>query len=169
MRGGLVYNNRNILNLLDWQEQFLILYSPAGGIPPKRGIIDRLLGGTSLSPLLKIIVTLAVAVILLVAAFLLGVLFRKKVSEREIQGAEEEAKRIVNEAIKSGENKKREALLEAKEEIHKNRTEYEREVKERRSELQKQERRLQQKEENLDKKTEALEKKKDELTAKLAA
>jgi ribonuclease Y len=117
----------------------------------------------------KIIVTLAVAVILLVAAFLLGVLFRKKVSEREIQGAEEEAKRIVNEAIKSGENKKREALLEAKEEIHKNRTEYEREVKERRSELQKQERRLQQKEENLDKKTEALEKKKDELTAKLAA
>ncbi|MBO6011058.1 MAG: ribonuclease Y [Oscillospiraceae bacterium] len=118
---------------------------------------------------MKIIVTLAVALILLVAAFLLGVLFRKKVSEREIQGAEEEAKRIVNEAIKSAESKKREALLEAKEEIHKNRTEYEREVKERRSELQKQERRLQQKEENLDKKTEALEKKKDELTAKLAA
>ena len=122
-----------------------------------------------MSPLLKIIVTLAVALILLVAAFLLGVLFRKKVSEREIQGAEEEAKRIVNEAIKSAESKKREALLEAKEEIHKNRTEYEREVKERRSELQKQERRLQQKEETLDKKTDALEKKKDELTAKLAA
>ena len=118
---------------------------------------------------MKIIVTLAVALILLVAAFLLGVLFRKKVSEREIQGAEEEAKRIVNEAIKSAESKKREALLEAKEEIHKNRTEYEREVKERRSELQKQERRLQQKEETLDKKTDALEKKKDELTAKLAA
>ena len=122
-----------------------------------------------MSLFLKIILPVVVVLILLVAAFLLGVLFRKKVSEREIQSAEEEAKRIVNEAIKSGESKKREALLEAKEEIHKNRTEYEREVKERRSELQKQERRLQQKEENLDKKTEALEKKKDELTAKLAA
>ena len=122
-----------------------------------------------MSLFLKIILPIVVVLILLVAAFLLGVLFRKKVSEREIQSAEEEAKRIVNEAIKSGESKKREALLEAKEEIHKNRTEYEREVKERRSELQKQERRLQQKEENLDKKTEALEKKKDELTAKLGA
>ncbi len=84
--------------------------------------------------------------------FFLGVQYRKKVAEREIMSAEEEAKRIINESIKSAESKKREALVEAKEEIHKNRSEYEREVKERRSELQKQERRLQQKEENLDKK-----------------
>ena len=63
---------------------------------------------------LKIILSIVAALILIAAGFLLGVLFRKKVMEREIQGAEEEAKRIVNEAIKSAESKKREALLEAK-------------------------------------------------------
>jgi ribonuclease Y len=99
---------------------------------------------------------------------LVGIAYRKKVAEREISSAEEEAKRIINESIKSAESKKREALLEAKEEIHKNRTEYEREVKERRAELNKQERRLQQKEENLDRKTDALEKKTDTLNRKLA-
>ncbi len=114
-----------------------------------------------------IIGTVVLLVIVAIAAFLLGVLYRKKVSEREISSAEEEAKRIINESIKSAESKKREALLEAKEEIHKNRTEYEREVKERRAELQKQERRLQQKEENIDKKSDILEKKTETLNRKL--
>ena len=68
---------------------------------------------------------------------------------------------------KQKQRKKREALVEAKEEIHKNRTEYEKEVKERRSELNRQERRLQQKEENLDKKTESLEAKEEQLSKKL--
>ena len=104
-----------------------------------------------------------------VIGFFLGITYRKKVAEREIASAEEEAKRIINESIKSAENKKREALVEAKEEIHKNRAEYEREVKERRSELQKQERRLQQKEENLDKKTDAVDKKNEILSSKIAA
>ena len=103
-----------------------------------------------------------------VIGILAGITYRKKVAEREISSAEEEAKRIINESIKSAESKKREALLEAKEEIHKNRTEYEREVKERRAELSKQERRLQQKEENLDRKTDSLEKKTDTLNRKLA-
>ena len=85
------------------------------------------------------------------------------------EGAEDEATRIINEAIKSSENKKREALLEAKEEILKNRSEYEKEVKERRAEQQKQERRLQQKEENLDHKTEMIEKKEEALAQKHAA
>ena len=107
-------------------------------------------------------------VVAIVIAFFLGITYRKKVSEREITSAEEEAKRIINEAIKGAENKKREALLEAKEEIHNNRTEYDREVKERRNELQKQERRLQQKEENLDKKTEALERKNEQVSKKMA-
>ena len=104
-----------------------------------------------------------------VIGFFLGITYRKKVAEREITSAEEEAKRIINESIKSAENKKREALVEAKEEIHKNRAEFDREVKERRSELQKQERRLQQKEENLDKKTDAVEKKNEVLSSKIAA
>ena len=101
--------------------------------------------------------------------FVLGIIYRKKVGEREIESAEEEAKRIINESIKSAESKKREALVEAREEIHKNRTEYEREVKERRSELQKQEHRLQQKEENLDKKIENIDRKNELLSDKLAA
>ncbi len=114
------------------------------------------------------IVSAIIIVIAAVVAFFLGITYRKKVSEREISSAEEEAKRIINEAIKAGESKQREALLEAKESIHKERTEYEREVKERRSELQKQERRLQQKEENLDKKTDNIEKKYETLTRKIA-
>ncbi|HIY17732.1 MAG TPA: DUF3552 domain-containing protein, partial [Candidatus Intestinimonas stercorigallinarum] len=107
-------------------------------------------------------------VIGLVVAFPLGVLYRKKVAEKEIASAEEEAKRIINESIKSAESKKREALVEAKEEILKARNEYEKEVKERRSDLQKQERRLQQKEENLDRKTENIEKKEETLSRKLS-
>ena len=109
------------------------------------------------------------AVVLCAVFFAAGILYRKKVAEKQIGSAEEEAKRIINEAIKGGENKKREMLLEAKEEIHKSRSEYEREVKERRAEVSKQERRLQQKEEALDKKINLHEKKEDELAKRIAA
>ena len=67
--------------------------------------------------LVWIIGTVIVLVIVAVLMFLLGILYRKKVSEREISSAEEEARRIINESIKSAESKKREAMLEAKEEI----------------------------------------------------
>ena len=70
-----------------------------------------------------IIGAIVVLIVIAIAAFGLGILYRKRVGEREISSAEEEAKRIINESIKSAESKKREALLEAKEEIHKNRTE----------------------------------------------
>ncbi len=114
-----------------------------------------------------IVASIVAVLVFLLIGFVLGVMYRKKVSEREIASAEDEAKRIINEGIKTAENKKREALLEAKEEIHRTRTECDREVKERRNEVSKQERRLQQKEENLDRKTEALEKKTDTLNRKL--
>ena len=81
--------------------------------------------------------------------------------------AEEEATRLINEAIRNGENRKKEMLLEAKDEIHKSRTENDREVKERRAELTKQERRLEQKETTLDRKTEAFEKKEEELNRRM--
>ena len=110
-----------------------------------------------------------IAVAAIVIGFVLGILYRKTVGEREIISAEEEAKRIINESIKSAESRKKEALLEAKEEIHRSRSEYEREEKERRSELKKQEHRLQQKEEALDRKTDAIEKKTDTLNSKIAA
>ena len=114
------------------------------------------------------VIGIVVLLALLVIGFLLGVLFRKKVAEREISSAEDEARRIINEGLKTAESKKREALLEAKEEIHRSRNEYEREIRERRAEQQKQERRLQQKEENLDKKNDALEKKTETLNRKIA-
>ena len=115
------------------------------------------------------ILSFAVALVLGFVACTLIRRRKEKNDQRKIEDAEQEALRIVNEAIKSSENKKREALLEAKEEILKNRSEYEKEVKERRAEQQKQERRLQQKEENLDHKTEMIEKKEEALAQKHAA
>ncbi|MGN0970191.1 MAG: ribonuclease Y, partial [Evtepia sp.] len=100
--------------------------------------------------------------------FVLGIGYRKKVAEREIGSAELEATRLINEAIRNGENRKKEMLLEAKDEIHKSRTDLEKEVKDRRAELTKQERRLEQKEATLDKKTEAFERKEEELSRRLA-
>ena len=119
--------------------------------------------------MLTLILCIAGFVVGGVIFFLVGVAYRKNVAEKEIGSAEDEAKRIINEALKGGENKKREMLLEAKEEIHKSRTEYEREVKDRRADLQKQERRLQQKEESLDKKLDLHEKKEEDLANKVAA
>ncbi len=104
----------------------------------------------------------------LAVGFGLGTVYRKKVAEREIGSAELEATRIINEAIRSGESRKKEMLVEARDEIHKSRAEHDKEVKERRAELSKQERRLEQKESALDKKTEAFERKEEELSKKLA-
>ena len=115
-----------------------------------------------------IIACVITAVVALIIGIPIGIQIRKRTAEKEINSAEEEAKRIINESIKSAESKKREALVEAKEEILQARNEYEREVKERRADLQKQERRLQHKEENLDRKTENIEKKDDTLQRKLA-
>ena len=109
---------------------------------------------------LALIVGLGIGVVI-------GIIYRKKVAEQAIGSAEAEATRLINEAIRGGENKKKEMLLEAKDEIHRSRTEHEKEVKERRAELSKQERRLEQKETTLDKKTEAFEKKEEELAKRL--
>jgi ribonuclease Y len=99
-------------------------------------------------------------------AFFLGVQYRKRVAEAELGSAEEEAKRIVGDAIKNAEGKKKEALIEAKDEIHRVRTDSERELKERRNEVQRMERRVQQKEETLDKKADKIEKKEEDLQNK---
>ena len=119
-----------------------------------------------MSPVIAAIIGLVVGG---VVCFPLGIRYRKNVSEKEISSAEEEGKRIINEAIKSAESKKREALLEAKEEILKNRSEYEKEEKTRRADLQRHENRLQQKEESLERKIEANEKKEEALAQKHAA
>ncbi|MCD8085577.1 MAG: ribonuclease Y [Clostridiales bacterium] len=116
-----------------------------------------------------VITGIVCAVVFLVIGIVLGIQIRKSEVEKEIGSAEQEATRIVNEAIKSAENKKREALMEAKEEILKERGVYEQEVKERRAEISKQERRVQSKEDNLDRKTDAIEKKEEKLNNRLAA
>ena len=99
-------------------------------------------------------------------AFKAGVSHRKKTAEAAIGSAEEQAKRIVSDAINAAESKKKDILLEAKDEIHRQRTENERELKERRSDIQRQERRLQQKEETLDRKIENYEKKEEAIAKK---
>ena len=115
------------------------------------------------------IICIVVGFVLTAAVFFaVGVAYRKKVGEREIGSAETEATRIINEAIRSGESRKKEMLLEAKDEIHKSRTEHEKEMKERKAEISKQERRLQQKEDTLDKKSDAYERKEEELNRRLA-
>ena len=110
-----------------------------------------------MDPILKTILIAVGFVVTAVVFFAIGVVYRKKVGEREIGSAELEATRLINEAIRNGESRKKEMLLEAKDEIHKSRTEHDKEVKERRAELSKQERRLEQKEATMDKKTEAFE------------
>ena len=116
---------------------------------------------------LQIVLIVVGLILCLAVGFGSGVLYRKKVAEREIGSAEAEATRLINEALRSGESRKKEMLLEAKDEIHKSRTEHDKEVKERRAELSKQERRLEQKEATLDKKTEAFERKEEDLARKI--
>ena len=95
-----------------------------------------------------------------------GYVLRKNVAEGKLATAEEKANRMIKEAEETIEAKKKESLMEAKDEIHRLRSDMERENKERRNDLQRQERRLVQKEENLDRKIEAFEKKEENLTVK---
>lgn len=118
---------------------------------------------------LSIVISVAVtAVVVGVLCFIFGMTYRKHKAESEIGSAEEQAKRILSDAMKSAEAKKKEAVLETKDEIHKLREASEAEIKERRSEVQRQERRIQQKEESLDRKTEKFEKKEEALANRIA-
>ncbi len=120
-----------------------------------------------ISTVTAVIIAVIAGVLCLVIGIAVGIVYRKKIAEAAIGSAEEKAKTIVNEAIKLGETKQKEALLEAKEEIHKNRTEADKEIKERRTELQKMEKRLTQKEETLDKRADSYEKKESVLATKI--
>ncbi len=114
-----------------------------------------------------VVIAVVSAVVFGALGFVIGGVYRKKVAEAKIGSANEEALRIVNQAVQSAESKKKEAILEAKDEIHKLRNEVDKELRERRAEVQRQERRIVQKEENLDKKTENLEKKEEALAEKI--
>lgn len=117
---------------------------------------------------LPIVISIVVTAIVAGAVcFVLGSNHRKRKAEAEIGSAEEQAKRILSDAMKAAEAKKKEAVLEAKDEIHSMREASEAEIKERRSEIQRQERRLQQKEESLDKKTDNFERKEEKLNQRM--
>ena len=125
-------------------------------------------GVTKITTLDIILICIAALFLLLaVASFFVGIAYRKKIAEAEIGSAEEHAKTIVSEAEKNAKAKKRELMLEAKEENQKLRSVLDAEIKDRRRELSQQEKRVNQKEENLDRKTEALEKKDQSLNHRL--
>ncbi len=113
-----------------------------------------------------VLIVVLVAAAVGIVAFLAGVAHRKKEAEAAIGSAEQEAKRIVSDAIKTSEAKKKEAILEGKDEIHRLRNESEKELNDRRKEIQRQERRVQQKEESLDRKMESLESKEEAVAKK---
>ncbi len=123
--------------------------------------------------LMTIIVIAVVGVILLAVTALIAwksaISYHKKVGQAKIGNAEEKAREIIDEALKTAETKKREALLEAKEENLKAKNELEKETKERRAELQRYEKRVLGKEETLDKKLDALEKREAKLSSKEAS
>ena len=115
---------------------------------------------------LSILIAVLSAVVFGALGVFLGIQHRKKQAESTIGSAEQEAKRIVSDAIKTSEAKKKDAILEGREEIHRLRSEADREIADRRREVQRQERRLQQKEENLDRKLESAEQKEEAIAKK---
>lgn len=107
------------------------------------------------------------SVLCLIVGGIVGSIIRKLAADKKLGSAEQQAKKLLEDAIKAAETKRKEFLLEAKDEISKERKELDAEIKERRSDLNRQETRLANKEENLDKKVDALEKKEEALQKKV--
>ena len=115
-----------------------------------------------MSPIITVLLVVAAAVCGALG-FYLGGENRKRTAEAKIGSAEDEAKRIVNDAIKTAEAKRKETIVEAKDEAFKLKSEADKEIKDRRAEITRQERRMDQKEEALDKRSAAMERKEEDL------
>ena len=113
--------------------------------------------------MVPIIITLIVTAVL---TYFITTAYHKNVANAKIGNAEDRAREIIDEAVKTAETKKREAMLEAKEESIRVKNDLDKEVKERRAEIQRSERRVVQKEENLDKKLESIERREAGFAAK---
>ena len=112
-------------------------------------------------------ITAVVAVVVTaVVVWLISLEYQKRIARSKIGNAEEKARTIIDDAVKAAEAKKRESMLEIKEESIKAKNDLDKEIKERRSEISKNERRIVQKEENLDKKLEAIEKRENSFAIK---
>ena len=116
-----------------------------------------------MSPILTVVLVLVAAAVAGALGFYLGGENRKRTAEAKIGSAEEEAKRIVNDAIKTAEQKRKETIIEAKDEAFKLKSDADKEIKDRRAEITRQERRIDQKEEALDKRTAQMERKEEGL------
>ena len=113
--------------------------------------------------IIAVVITLVIAI---PVTSMVAISYRQKVVEAKLGSADEKARQIIDDALKVAETKKREALLEAKEESLKTKNELERETRERRTELQRYEKRVLSKEESVDKKADALERRESGITAK---
>ena len=116
-----------------------------------------------MSPILTVVLVLVAAAVAGALGFYLGGENRKRTAEAKIGSAEDEAKRIVNDAIKAAEQKRKETIIEAKDEAFKLKSDADKEIKDRRAEITRQERRIDQKEEALDKRTTRMERKEEDL------
>lgn len=114
-----------------------------------------------------VIIAVVCAVVFAVIGFVLGSVLKQKANEKEIGSATQEATKIINNALSEAETAKKASLIEAKDEIHRLRSEADKEIRERRSEVQRQENRLNQREEYLDKRADSIETKNEALSAKL--
>ena len=116
--------------------------------------------------MVSIILMIVIGLVMLVIGILVGYILRKSIGEKTIGNAEQKAKNMILDAENRAETVKKELVLEAKEEAHRQRNDLEKEIRERRNEIQKSERRLIQKEESIDRKLENIEKKEDSITKK---
>ncbi len=117
--------------------------------------------------MLQIVVAVVITLIFTaVLTYFITTAYHKNVANAKIGNAEDRAREIIDEAVKTAETKKREAMLEAKEESIRVKNDLDKEVKERRAEIQRSERRVVQKEENLDKKLESIERREAGFAAK---
>ena len=114
-----------------------------------------------------IIVSVIVAIVFAALGIVIGGIIKDKKAENDKNSAQQEATRILNNALSEAESTKKAQLIEAKDEIHKLRSDADREIRERRNEVQRQEKRLNQREEYLDKRSDTLEKKNENLSEKL--
>ncbi|MFI3177571.1 MAG: ribonuclease Y [Eubacteriales bacterium] len=117
-------------------------------------------------PIIMGVVWFATLVVVGFLSAVISITFRKKVTEKQIGNAQDKAREIIDDALKTAETKKREGLLEIKEESIRTKNELDKEIKERRADAQRFERRIQQKEEAIEKRSDVVERKEANLSSR---
>ena len=121
----------------------------------------------NIGPIFGLIIGAALLILVSIGSFLIGGLMARKQAERKVGDAKTQVQKILAEGEKNAEAKKREILIEAKEEIHKSKVDLEKDLKERRNDILRMEKRILQKEESIEKKLDSLEQKEEYLNKKI--